>query len=86
MTCAFDEQPSARTASKSATANPSRGLACPLRSNYVAPYSGSPSARRASASLAEQLRRWLPRRVRRSLPLDLPTHFSGPQAASHRDC
>lgn len=77
---------SARTAYQSAPVRPYEALACIVRSNYVAPYSGSPSARRASASLAEQLRRWLPRRVRRSLPLDLPTHFSGPHAASHRDC
>ncbi|KAK9840627.1 hypothetical protein WJX81_005487 [Elliptochloris bilobata] len=45
--------------------------------NHVAPYSGSPSARRASANLADHLRRWLPRRMRRAMPLDLPTHFSG---------
>ena len=54
--------------------------------NHVAPYSGGPGARQSSSSLAERLNRLLPRRWRRTMPLDLPTHFSGGQAASHRDC
>ena len=57
------------------------------RSNHVATYSGeSPSARRVAAGVAERLRRWLPRRMRHGGSLDLPTHFSGGQASSHRDC